>query len=307
MLGVGGMKHVFNIDGKAVFLILTEDLATLRQNIEIEVDISRQMRLVGLQAQILSSESIGIYDPESSSYLDYPCMVADSFSTFSKESSIEVFDSKKQIRFGNKNILFIPPYEFIEDSAIKKVMFGPVLRDIALLLYHGFDFDDVDSINLAIMPQKFEDSTPTVRLFLYDFSSKRRVTRTCYEPMKSLVESDQRHLDLRIDSLLKRTFTYIFEADSLARTNGKSYSEGLDFSQIYPTIKDGLFNEIKAEISNLIATKPMPPIRNLEPAIENVPLVIFSSVLPIVENTRNDTYCGFKPGFLLNRKNGLFN
>ena len=304
LLGKGGMKRVFNIDGNAVFLILTDDLVKLKQTIEIEVSISRQMRLVGLQAQDLSSESIGIYDPESSSYLDYPCMVADSFSTLSKLASIEVFDSKNRLRFGNKNILFSPPHDFSQDNLISKEIFGPVLRDMALLLYHGFDYD-TDCINIAIMPKKIWDTAPSVRLFLYDFSSKERVTRSCYEPMKNLEESDQRPLDSRIEYLLQRTFTYILEADSLARTNGDSYSEDLNFFQIYPTIKDGLLNEVKAEISILIASSQMAPAEISGPAIKTVTPIMFSLSSPAIKEARNNTNSELiKRGFLLH-KNGI--
>ncbi len=294
LLGTGGMKQVFNIDGKAVFLMLIDNLDSLQQNIDIEISISNQMRFIGLQAQELSNGSIGIYDPVSQSYLDYPCMFADSFATLSKKKGIEVFDLKNLIRFGRKHQLFASDDE-IQNSLKCKEIFDAVIKDIALLIYSGFSYDILDSINIAIMHEE-SVGTPIARLFLYDFSSQHKVVKTCYEPITSL---DVPGLQTQIEKVLKNTLICILEADYAARTNPlleqkpkqKPKCINIFFEIVYPNIKDELLNAIKANISKLIST--------------SAKSIIFSSKLAKTEQ-RKYTYCGFEPGFLLNIKEGLF-
>jgi hypothetical protein len=69
LLGKGGMKQVYHINGKAVFLMACRDIDALKQIINEEVAISQEMIMRGLHAQELNKGYIGIYDPESDSYL----------------------------------------------------------------------------------------------------------------------------------------------------------------------------------------------------------------------------------------------
>jgi len=300
VLGAGGMKRVFSLDGKAVFLILDQNLTVIQQNIEIEVAISRQMRLIGLQTQELNSVNIGIYDPASLSYLDYPCMFAESFATLSKVNSIEIYDSKNKIRFGSKHKLFNSSADFTKITSISKEIFESILQDIALLLYSGFYYD-CDSINIAIMPHKVACTRPVARLFLYDFSSKCRVNRISPEPMTSLSCTGQK-FQFKLEYILEGALRYIFEADCLAREGDISTF----FKIIYPVIKDDLINNIKTKIAHLIAVRPNLMERITLP-IETSPIIFSSRLVTTLDSKKHD-FCGFEPNFFARKeKNGLFN
>ncbi|KTD50944.1 hypothetical protein [Legionella quateirensis] len=257
LLGKGGIKHVYHINGKAVFLVACYDINRLEQIIDEEVSISQEMNKRGLHAQELNKGYIGIYDPDSDSYLDYPCMFADSFSTLSLEKGIEVFDTKNLYRFGSKYKLFHSD-DGCMDNSVNRIVFQDILNDLALLLYLGFDINDNDSVNLTFVPSEREGIPFTVRLFMYDFSSKSYTPKMGPSPVLTLPE------DARIKILLKGIVRNVLEADHIARSGRRSIVTpkfiNTFFDTIYPAIEDEFVNCIKNKIIQHISTHSAPNI-----------------------------------------------
>ncbi|CEG58517.1 hypothetical protein [Legionella fallonii] len=253
LLGKGGSKYVYNVNGKAVFLIASRDIKRLEQIINEEVSISHQMALLGLQTQALSRGCISIYDPDDDSYHDYPCMFADSFSTLSREKGIEVFDAKNEYRFGRKYRLY-PSDNSCFDNSINRLIFQDVLNDLALLFFLGFEFNEADSLNLAFMPSEGDNRvSSTVKLFLYDFSSKYYSPKLEPTPIDTLPE------DSRIQRILKRLVGDILAAEHIARDGYRKSEYSQDnrdfFDKIYPELENEFIECIKNKIIEHMRTK----------------------------------------------------
>ncbi|HAZ7572843.1 hypothetical protein OQJ02_14560 [Legionella sp. PATHC032] len=251
LLGYGGMKRVYHIQSQAVFLIPCHDINRLEQIIDEEVSISHQMALLGLCTQTLNKDYISIYDPGDQNYYDYPCMVADSFSTLSLQKNIEIYDTKNRYRFGSKYKLYSSDEECF-DININRKIFLDVLDDLALLLYLGFEVNEQDSFNLAFMPAK-DGQSSTVRLFLYDFSSKYYVPKIGPTPIDTVPEVS------KIKRILKSIIRNALEADHAANLKARPITTPeyiYDFlSEIYPKIENEFVDTIKMIIAKRIKTK----------------------------------------------------
>lgn len=246
LLGRGGMKSVYHVNGKAIFLIACKDINRLEEIIEEEVLTSHQLKILGLYAQVLTRDYIEIYDPAGQCYYQYPCMYSDSFSTMSREKNIEVFDVKNTYRFGKKYKLY-PTHDDCLDVDLTRVIFEDILDDLALLLYLGLQIN-VDFLNLAFMPSKHDRTLSTVRLFLYDFSSK------FYNPRKELELCDLIPPDSKIKALLKTIIAEVLRADSIART-GYATANPLFFKEVYPLLEAEFADKVKDKIERHMKTQ----------------------------------------------------
>jgi hypothetical protein len=249
LLGGGGMKRVFNVDGVAVSIVACASAERIEQIINEEIHISQQISKNGIHSQKLNKGTISLYNHNKTQlYENYPCMFSDSFSTLSREKNIEVYDTKNGYRFGTKYKLYDTD-EACYDNVLNKIVFQDIINELALLLYLNIEVNTSDSYNLAFMPSNRTDLPSAVKLFMYDFSSKSYNPNLNPLPLDNLNSLPS---DSTINSLLKSIIGHILEADSIARNSKRTCCrpDFIDtfFDKTYVQIEKDLVLEIQNKI-----------------------------------------------------------
>ncbi len=267
LLGRGGMKNVYHINGKAVFLINYSGPEGPSQVIDQEVSMSHQLNLLGFKAQTLKKDCISLYHSGDARYYDYLCMSSDSFSTLSVESNCEVFDLKNRYRFGSKQVLYTSDEDCMNNE-LNHIIFQDILNDLAKLLYFGFQVNLTDSLNVAFMPANDGTGRTTARLFLYDFSSKFYTPDLHPNILNTLPE----RRDIR--DRLHLVIGYVLEADNMARHQRRdigtpSYIRTFLSSSAYAELEEAFITQIEDKIKALICKKPKFEARTLPALIQS--------------------------------------
>ena len=273
LLGAGGSKSVFEINGKAVFM-LTGERSSVEAMIHKEISLSQELSDHGFMVQNLERSIIQLYHPGHGRFYDYPCMVSDSFPTLVKQG-IEVVDAKLMFRFGSKHRLY-PNRDSQLDLDWNCTIFDGILEDIAALRFFSLYVDSSDSGNVVILPSE-QDEAPQTRLFLYDFSTVSGNTNW------------NNLLDTAIIAAVEGETMAVDQARSVFTPKFVSHFK----TNVYPDLKPMLLETIKkklAEMHNMgkeaylakrMAKKSMVKLRAEAQEIQDItksPTMIFSHI-----------------------------